>query len=121
MGMYASVRGWLEADRRQRKAVQAVIEAARRDLYSGGWAFPEQPFNWALYVFYGGDIRETELPWLLKQVESMAALPPVDEDGDMPAGMFAISDERAAVRVWEVRNGVVHGRPAPELSWVCRE
>ena len=50
--------------------------AARRDLYSGGWAFPERPFNWALYVFYGGDIREAELPWLREQVESIAALPP---------------------------------------------
>jgi hypothetical protein len=61
--MYASVRGWLEADHQQREAIEAVIEAARRDLYSGGWGFPERPFNWALYVFYGGDIREAELPW----------------------------------------------------------
>ncbi len=67
MGMYASVRGWLEADRRQRAAVEAVIEDARTDLYSGGWAFPERPFNWALYVFYGGDIREAELPWLVRR------------------------------------------------------
>jgi hypothetical protein len=48
MGMYVSVRGWLEADREQRAAVQAVIDAARRDLYSGGWGFPERPFNWSL-------------------------------------------------------------------------
>ena len=78
MGMYASVRGWLEADRRQRAAVEAVIEAAHRDLYSGGRAFPERPFNRALYVFYGGDIREAELPWLRAQVETMApCLPPM--------------------------------------------
>lgn len=120
MGMYASVRGWLEADRRQRAAVEAVIEAARKDLYSGGWAFPGRPFNWALYVFYGGDIREAELPWLRGQVENMAALPPVDDDGDRPVGLFVISDERAAVSVWEVRDGIVRDRPAPELSWVLR-
>jgi len=119
--MYASVRGWLEADRRQRAAVEAVIEAAHRDLYSGGRAFPERPFNWALYVFYGGDIREAELPWLRAQVEAMAALPPADDDGDMPAGLFVISDERAAVSVWEVRDGAVRARPAPELLWVFRE
>jgi len=121
MGMYASVRGWLEADRRQREAVEAVIDAARRDLYSGGWAFPQRPFNSALYVFYGGDIREAELPWLREQVESMAALPPADDDGDMPVGLFVISDERAAVSVWEIRDGTVRERPAPELSWVFRE
>jgi hypothetical protein len=72
-------------------------------------------------VFYGGDIREAELPWLRAQVETMAALPPVDDDGDMPVGLFVISDERAAVSVWEVRDGVVRDRPAPGLLWVSRE
>ena len=121
MSMYASVRGWLEADHRQREAVQAVIDGAHMGLYSGGWAFPERPFNWALYVFYGGDIREAELPWLRAQVVSMAALAPADDDGDMPVGLFVISDERASVSVWEVRDGVVRDRSAPELSWVFRE
>jgi hypothetical protein len=111
---------WLEADRRQRAAVGAVIVAARRDLYSGGCAFPERPFNWALYVFYGGDIREAALPWLREQVKTMAALLDVDDDGDMPTGLFVISDERAAVSVWEVRDGIGRERPAPELSWVLR-
>ena len=46
-------------------------------------------------MFYGGDIREAELPWLREQVESMAALAPTDDDGDMPVGAFVISDERA--------------------------
>ena len=113
MGVYASVRGWLEADPWQRAVVGAVIDAARRDLYSGGWAFPE-------CLFYGGDIREAELPWLRGQVESMAALPPADDDGDMPVGLFVISDERAAVSVREARDGTVRDRPAPELFWVFR-
>lgn len=119
-GMYASVRGWLEADHKQRAAIGAVIESARRDLYSGGWAFPERPFNWTLYVFYGGGIKELDLPWLREQVESMAALPPVDDD-DRPVGLFVISDERASVSVWEIRDGIVRQRPAPELSWVFPE
>ena len=92
MGMHASVRGWLEADHRQR----------------------------ALCVFYG-EIREAELPWLREQVQAMAALPPADDDGDIPAGLFVISVERAAVSVQEVRDGTVRDQPAPELSWVFRE
>jgi len=119
--MYMSVRGWLQADHQQREAIEAIIGAARRDLYSGGWGFPDRPFNWSLYVFYGGDIQEGELSWLREQVESMAAMPPVDDDGDMPAGLFVISDERAAVHVWEIRDGMLRDRPAPELSWVFRE
>jgi hypothetical protein len=51
----------------------------------------------------------------------MAALPPADEDGDMPVGLFVISDERPAVSAWEVRDGIVPDRPAPELSWVFRK
>jgi hypothetical protein len=77
---------------------------------------PERPFNWTLYVFYGGDIRKAELPWLAAgQVESMAALPPVDDDGDMPVGLFVVSDERAVVSVWKC----VMGWPVTGLllSW----
>jgi hypothetical protein len=51
----------------------------------------------------------------------MAALPPVNDDGDMPVRLFVISDERAAVFVWEVRDGMVRDRTAPELAWVFRE
>jgi hypothetical protein len=33
-----------------------------------GWGFPKAPFSWSLYVFYGGDVREADLPWLFGQV-----------------------------------------------------
>jgi hypothetical protein len=51
----------------------------------------------------------------------VGALPPADDDGDMPVGLFVISDERAAVSAWEVRDGIVRERPAPEMSWVIRK
>ncbi|HEY3907726.1 MAG TPA: hypothetical protein VGM14_27740 [Streptosporangiaceae bacterium] len=121
MGMYVSARGWLEVDHKQRDAVQAIIDAARDDHYSGGWSFPDRPFNWQLYVFYGGDLRESGLPWLRAQVARVAALPPVDDDGDMPIGLFVMSDERANVTVWEIRDGSIHDRPAPELAWIFRK
>lgn len=72
-------------------------------------------------MFYGGDIREDELPWLREQVERTAALSAVDGDGDMAVGLFVLRDELAAVRVWEIRDGMVHDRPGPELAWVFRE
>jgi hypothetical protein len=121
MGMYVSVRGWLEVDHRQREAIEAIIAAAYRDLYSGGWAFPARPFNWTLYVFYGGDIREAELPWLRDQVGQMAALPPADDDGDTPVGLFLLSDERMTAGIWEIRDRTIHDRPSPEFAWVLRE
>jgi len=61
------------------------------------------------------------VPWLRDQVAAVAALPPVDADGDMPVGVFLLSDERHNVGVWEIRDGTVHDRPAPEFEWLSRE
>lgn len=121
MGMYASVHGWLQVDHKQREAVESVIADAYHEPYSGGWGFPSHPFNWSLNVFYGGDVREAYLPWLHEQVASLARLTPADDDGDLPIGLFVISDERAGVHVWEVRDGLVHERRSPELVWVLRQ
>jgi len=117
MGMYLSVRGWLELDMTQRSAIEGIIERHRHDLYSGGWAFPYQPFNWGLYVFYGGNIREGEVDWLRSQIEEAAQLPPVDEDGDRVRGWLLLTDERAAATEWHVRDGSVKALPST-LGWL---
>lgn len=52
-------------------------------------------------------------PWLHDQLSQMAALPPLDADGDMPLGLFVLSDERGAVTVWEISVGKISDRPAP--------
>jgi hypothetical protein len=121
VAVYASVRGWLEIDHKQRDAAESVISEAHHELYSGGWGFPRNPFNWTLYLFYGGDLQIAELPWLHAQVSRMATLSPVDEDGDMPVGLFVVTDEQATtVTTWEVRGGAVHERSTPELAWTIR-
>jgi len=119
--MYVSVRGWLEVNHKQRDVVEAIIADAQHELYSGGWAFPRAPFNWSLCVFYGGDLRVAQLDWLRAQVESLAAMEAVDNDGDMPVGVFMLIDEIASVAIWEVRDGAVHERIAPEFAWLDRE
>lgn len=118
MGMYASARGWLEIDFKQRGAAEEIIQRHRHDLYSGGWAFPAAPFNWVLYLFYGGDIRLAELPWLREQVTELAAMPPVDDDGDRPAGLFVITDEYGGAARWQIRDGAVRELPAGSLAWL---
>jgi hypothetical protein len=118
--MYISVRGWLELDFAWRSEAERVIGAAGDDPYSGGWAWPVKPFNWTLYLFYGGDVREGALRDVRSQVERLAALPPVDEDGDRPRGVFVITDERGQARSWHVRDGVVLDVPAPEFGWLAR-
>ncbi|MEU8817603.1 hypothetical protein [Actinoplanes sp. NPDC048796] len=118
MGMYASARGWLEMKVEQRSAAQEIITRRHHELYSGGWAFPTAPFNWTLYLFYGGDIREQELDWLREAIAELAAMPPIDDDGDRPAGLFLITDERGHATQWQIRNGSLDDRPAPSLAWL---
>jgi hypothetical protein len=45
-------------------------------------------------------------------------LPPIDDDGDRPTGLFLITDERGNADVWQIRNGFLSDRPAPVLSWL---
>lgn len=118
MGMYASARGWLQLAFAQRDAADEIIQRHHDGHYAGGWAFSAAPFNWTLYLFYGGDIREGELPWLRTQIAELAALAPVDEDGDRPAGLFLITDERGGAVGWQVRDGTVAVVPATSLSWL---
>jgi hypothetical protein len=118
MGMYASVRGWLQMDFKHRDSAEEVVRRHHHDLYSGGWAFPAAPFNWTLYLFYGGDVREAELPWLRAQIAELAAMPPVDDDGDRPVGVFLVTDERGGAAMWQVRAGSIDEGPATSLSWL---
>jgi hypothetical protein len=120
MGMYVAVRGWLELDHKQRQQVEQIVAEHSQDPYTDGWAFPTRPFNWTLYVFYGGDIRESAVASFREQVAELARLAPVDDDGDRPAGFFLLSDERHRSTSWTVRDGLVVETPAPaELHWLA--
>jgi len=116
---YARVRGWLEIDHAHRAGAEEVIRRHRHELYTGGWAFPAAPFNWTLYLFYGGDIRADELPWLRAQLIELAALEPIDEDNDRPEGVFLVSVESDGPPVlWQIRDGGIAEEETPALSWL---
>ncbi len=78
MGMYVAVRGWLEFDQEQLTQVEQALAKYSHDTYAGGWTLPAKPFNWTLYVFYGGDIRESAVSSFREQVAALARLEPVD-------------------------------------------
>ncbi|USX51645.1 hypothetical protein [Lentzea sp. HUAS12] len=111
MGMYVGVRGWLEFAQEQRAAVEEVLAAHRHDPYSDGWSVPVRPFNWTLYVSYGGDVRESSVDWLRSQVAELARLR--DSEGDAPAGFFLLTDERERATAWFVKDGAVREGAAP--------
>jgi len=114
VGTYVSVRGWLEFDEQQLALVKEVVAAHDDGFYSGGWGFPTRHFNWTHYAFYGGDVRESAVEWLLGQVREIAALPASDEDNDLVRGFFVASHELDGSSEWQVRDGQVLVAPAGE-------
>ncbi|MGW4609910.1 hypothetical protein ACWENS_42760 [Streptomyces sp. NPDC004532] len=114
MAVYVSVRGWLECDRAQLSAIREIIANHADDHYSGGWGFPDHPFNWTSYVFYGGDIQEGDVPWLHDQLVEMATLPPLDEEDSEVQGLFMLTHEVEGLIEWQIREGGVHEFPGDE-------
>jgi len=118
MGIYVAVRGWLEFDPKRLPQVKQILAKYNQDGYAGGWAFPARPFRSTLYVFYGGDIRESGIALLRDQVVELARLAPADEDMDRPVGFFLLSDERRQSTSWTVRDGQLDEALVPaELRW----
>ncbi|WP_251096401.1 hypothetical protein [Streptomyces sp. Caat 7-52] len=105
MGVYVSVRGWLECDKTQLAAVQEVISTHADEHYSNGWSTPRQQVNWTHYIFYGADIRESALDWFTNQITEIARIPASDGDGDRIRGLFLASHEVDGTTEWQVRDG----------------
>ncbi|MFI9046075.1 hypothetical protein [Streptomyces sp. NPDC053427] len=105
MGLYVSIRGWLECDATQLVSVQEIISSPAEDHYSNGWSTPRQHVNWTHYIFYGADIRESALDWFMNQIRQIARIPAPDDDGDLIRGLFLASHEVDGTAEWQVREG----------------
>ncbi|HET7077342.1 MAG TPA: hypothetical protein VFM49_07815 [Chloroflexia bacterium] len=65
MGYFYSLRGWLEFgsddfDRvigQIKSLQQRYLEDDQASLYMSGWCWPSKPFNWTVFIFYGGDVK----------------------------------------------------------------
>ena len=114
MDAYMSVRGWLECDERQLAAIQEIITAHDDGHYSLGWGTPRQHVNWTHCVFFGADIRESAVEWLLEQVREIAAIPASDSDGDRVTGLFFASHEITNMNEWQIRDGQVSINPGDD-------
>ncbi|MFJ7164291.1 hypothetical protein ACIQUV_02150 [Streptomyces globosus] len=112
MGVYVSVRGWLECDGAQLAAVREIISAHADDHYSHGWSTPRRQVNWTHYVFYGADIRESALDRFARQLEEIARIPASDGDGDLVRGLFLAGREVGGTTEWQVRDGRLAIAPA---------
>ncbi|MFI0720771.1 hypothetical protein [Streptomyces sp. NPDC021224] len=112
MGVYVSVRGWLECDEKQFAAAQEIISSHEDGHYSSGWSTPRRQANWTHYLFYGADIRESALEWLAQQVTEIARIPASDDDGDLVRGLLLSRHEVQGTTEWQVRDGRLVLSPA---------
>ncbi|MDX6347391.1 MAG: hypothetical protein QOF84_2181 [Streptomyces sp.] len=120
MGVYVSIRGWLEGDEEQLASIKRIIEANDDEHYSGGWGFPARPFNWTSYAFYGGDVRESMVSWFFDQLVAIAELPASDEDEDRVLGLFMATHEMTGLSEWQIRDGEVHVLPGDDRHQYLR-
>ena len=104
MGVYVSVRGWLECDDKQLAAFQEIVSSHEDEHYSHGWGAPRRHINWTHYVFYGADIRQSAVDWLVGQIREIARIP-ANADGDRVRGLFLASHEIEGTTEWQVREG----------------
>src|SRR5690349_783058 len=94
MGMYVSVRGWIELPPEHRADLEAAIGGHSDDPAVEGWSIPTKALGWSLCAFYGADLRESAVDGLERQVREIARLGPFGVDSDFPRGIFVLVDER---------------------------
>jgi hypothetical protein len=112
MGVYVSIRGWLECDETQLAAIREIISSHEDNHYTNGWGSPRQHVNWTHYIFYGADIRESALDWFTDQIREIARIPASDDDGDLVQGLFQVRHETDGAAEWQVRDGQLFITPA---------
>ena len=112
MGVYLSVRGWLDCQDEQLEAIQEVIRRHDDGFYSGGWSTARGP-NGALCVVYCGTIRESGAEWLLAQLREAAVIPPPADPEDTVRGLFLVHHDESGMQEWQVRDGKVLVEPLP--------
>jgi hypothetical protein len=112
MGIYISIRGWLECDDLQLEAIWKII-LKYEDYYSGGWETPRTQYN-GTFIFYVANVREQALPWFLEQLRAIAVTRASMHQGDEDyvRGFFLTSHEVDGMSEFHVYNGQVFVTPA---------
>lgn len=104
MAKYLSLRGWIECDEQDLEKIKKRLSESQESikkypvdfeqakLYSKGWRFPENNVGWSSYVFYGADIKNYALDYIISQFKSITAV------DDEIVGYLFISDDEGEER-----------------------
>ncbi|MEH1017742.1 hypothetical protein V6U90_32300 [Micromonospora sp. CPCC 206060] len=104
MGVYLSVRGWLECVDDQERLVWDIVRRHDDDFYSRGWSTLSGP-NGDTCVFYCGTIREQATEWFLGKLRDIARIPPPADPADLVRGLFLAHHEQHGMQEWQLRDG----------------
>ncbi|MBP1046276.1 hypothetical protein I6N96_08260 [Enterococcus sp. BWM-S5] len=100
MAKYLSLRGWIECDEQDLEEIkQKLIESQENiekypldfeqaEYYSKGWRFPENNIGWSSYIFYGADIKNYALDYIIFQFENIT-----DVNEEIIGYLFISDDE----------------------------
>jgi hypothetical protein len=111
MGVYVSVRGWVDCADGQDALVREILDGYDDGFYSRGWATVTGP-NGSACIFYCGTIREQAMDWLLEQVRAMSIVSPPADPEDRIRGFFLVHHEVHGTQEWQVRDGQLIVEPA---------
>jgi hypothetical protein len=111
VGVYVSVRGWVDCSDGQETLIQEIVDRYDDGFYSRGWSIVRGP-NETACVFYYGTVHEQAVEWLLDQVRNVASLPPPIDVEDRVRGLFFAHHELNGMQEWQVRDGQLFIEPA---------
>ena len=119
MGVYVSIRGWIETCVEQLPLIRAVIEQDEDEIgdYTHSWCFPAAGGGFSCFVFFGCTVRTVAVESLRAQVRRIAETVKTydGESVDFPEGDFLLehechegAPERYPLIRWRFGNGVFH-------------
>lgn len=97
MGVYVSIRGWIEMWDEMRPLVRDLIQRDEDHIrgYANSWCFPEEGGGLSRFAFYGCTVREIAVDDVRAQVRRIAETVSVadGEYTDFPEGDFLVEHE----------------------------
>jgi hypothetical protein len=108
MGIFYSVRGWLELDDESIRQVQRIIDSnIDQSPYTNSWHFPRGG-GFSRFAFFGCTVRDTSLDKVKQQIQRIATTVN-SQDGDCTdyvEGIFHIAPEDDSFEmVWKCKDG----------------
>lgn len=109
MARYSLVRGWIECEYEDVKAIRGAanafwrshdrynIDAGSANLYWKGWYFPESPLNWTSFVFFGANVRSAAVPFIRDSLIEIVNL-----RLDVEGLFYVDGDEGEGPRIWKI-------------------